>query len=70
MCEIAFKEKSLKWLEKSMTDNELMTADIVFKIIEKRGLEGAKAEIAFERAKRNLLKAYERKSALCINSDE
>ncbi|TGY50807.1 MULTISPECIES: hypothetical protein [Rodentibacter] len=64
MCEIAFKEKSLKWLEKSMSDHDLMVADCLFKVIEKHGLEGAKAEIDFERAKRNLLKAYERKSAL------
>ncbi|WP_131826452.1 hypothetical protein [Rodentibacter trehalosifermentans] len=70
MCETSFKDKSLEWLRKSMSDHDLMVADCLFKTIEKHGLEGTKAEIAFERAKRNLLKAYERKSALCINSDE
>ena len=56
-----FKEKSLKWLGSTMSEEQIATASYLFKYIEQYGLEATKAEIAFERAKRNLLEAYERK---------
>lgn len=56
-----FKEKSLEWLGSTMSEEQIATASYLFKYIEQYGLEATKAEIAFERAKRNLLEAYERK---------
>ena len=44
-----------------MSEEQIATASYLFKYIEQYGLEATKAEIAFERAKRNLLEAYERK---------
>ena len=64
MSEQTFKEKSLAWLGSTMSEEQLATASYLFKYIEQYGLEAAKAEIAFERAKRNLLEAYERKMDL------
>lgn len=54
----------LNWLKSPLSERDLEMAAYLFKYIEKYGLEATKAEIAFERAKRNLLEAYERKVAL------
>ena len=51
----------LDWLKSTLSERDLEMAAYLFKYIEKYGLEATKAEIAFERAKRNLLEAYERK---------
>ena len=51
----------LDWLKSTLSERDLEMAAYLFKYIEKDGLEATKAEIAFERAKRKLLEAYERK---------
>lgn len=53
--------KSVDWLKSTLSERDLEMAAYLFKYVEKFGLEATKAEIAFERAKRNLLEAYERK---------
>lgn len=58
------------WLEKAMSEHDLIVVSCVFKVIAKHGLEGARKVYAFERAKRELLEAYLRKSELCTNSEE
>lgn len=43
-----------------MTDEALFAAEAILISVEKYGLDATKAEIAFERAKSNLVKAYSR----------
>ncbi|WP_410686875.1 hypothetical protein [Avibacterium paragallinarum] len=64
------KDELSSWLERSFSEQDLIVAESIFKAIDKYGLEGAKAQIAFERAKRNLLLARQRMSELCTNKDE
>ncbi|OBX05923.1 hypothetical protein QV06_00530 [Gallibacterium genomosp. 3] len=64
------QNKLSDWLAHSMSENDLNVAESIFKAIDKFGLEGAKAEVAFERARRNLWLAYQRKAELCTNKEE
>ena len=53
-----------------MTAHDLIVVSAVFKVIAKHGIEGAKAYFAVEHKKRELLAAYQLKSALCTKNEE
>lgn len=53
-----------------MTAHDLIVVSAVFKVITKHGIEGAKAYFAVEHKKRELLAAYQLKSALCTKNEE
>ncbi|MFZ7197769.1 phage baseplate assembly protein V [Avibacterium avium] len=54
----------------SISEQDLVVAESIFKAIDKYGLEGARVQIGFERAKRNLLLAHQRMSELRTNKEE
>lgn len=67
------KEKSQGWaqLERTvMSQHDLIVMSCVFKMIEKHGLEGAKAVFNVEQKKRELWEAYQIKVDLCTKYDE
>lgn len=68
MCEE--KQKTIElWLEKAMSEHDLIVVSCVFKVIAKYGLEGARKVFAVERAKRELLEAYEQKIDVIVKVD-
>ncbi|MEE6030978.1 hypothetical protein [Avibacterium paragallinarum] len=71
MCnQCQFKGELSAWLGRSLSEQDLVVAESIFKAIDKYGLEGARVQIGFERAKRNLLLAHQRMSELCTNKEE
>ncbi|HHV6367764.1 TPA: hypothetical protein ACUL7P_001344 [Haemophilus influenzae] len=55
--------------QSTMSENDLDVVDCVFKVIAKYGFEEARAVFAFERAKRELLAAYEQKMDVIVKVD-